>query len=131
MTISRILVVEDDLDIQKVIRMSLKFKGVDEVVVARDGEECLAVVNRVKPDLILLDVTMPKMDGYDTCRLLKANTETRSIPVIFLTARAQKFEEAIGMEVGASGYLTKPFDPMTLYEQILALLGEERALRNS
>jgi len=131
MTISRVLVVEDEPDIQKVIRMSLKFQGVHEVVVASDGEECLAVVNRVRPDLILLDVTMPKLDGYETCRLLKANPETRPIPVIFLTARTQRFDEEIGLEVGASGYLTKPFDPMTLHEQILALLEKERALRNS
>jgi len=131
MTISRVLVVEDEPDIQKVIRMSLKVRGVDEVVMANDGEECLAVVNRVRPDLILLDVTMPKLDGYETCRLLKANPETRRIPVIFLTARAQRFEEEMGLAVGASGYLTKPFDPMTLHEQILALLEKERASRNS
>jgi len=131
MTISRVLVVEDEPDIQKVIRMSLKVRGVDEVVMASDGEECLAVVNRVRPDLILLDVTMPKLDGYETCRLLKANPETRRIPVIFLTARAQRFEEEMGLAVGASGYLTKPFDPMTLHEQILALLEKERASRNS
>jgi CheY-like chemotaxis protein len=130
MTISRVLVVEDDLDIQKVIRMSLKFRGVKEIVVANDGQECLAVVNRVQPDLILLDVTMPKLDGYETCRFLKANPETRQIPVIFLTARAQRFEEEIGLEAGASGYLTKPFDPMTLHEQILALLERERSLKN-
>lgn len=131
MTISRVLVVEDEPDIQKVIRMSLKVRGVDEVVMASDGEECLAVVNRVRPDLILLDVTMPKLDGYETCRLLKANPETQRIPVIFLTARAQRFEEEMGLAVGASGYLTKPFDPMTLHEQILALLEKERASRNS
>jgi CheY-like chemotaxis protein len=114
-----------------VIRMSLQFRGVKEVVVASDGEECLAMVKLIRPDLILLDITMPKLDGYETCRLLKANPETRPIPIIFLTARAQGFEEEMGLQAGASGYLTKPFDPMTLHEQILAVLGNESPLRNS
>ncbi len=122
MAIAKILVVEDELDIQKVIRMSLKFRGVREVVLADNGEECLAIVAQVRPDVILLDVNMPKLDGYETCRRLKQNPDTRPIPVIFLTARTQKAERAIGMEAGASGYLTKPFDPMTLHDQIVALL---------
>src|ERR1022692_2927897 len=100
MNIHKVLVVEDEVDIQKVIRMSLKSRGVAEVVVAGDGEECLAVVNDVKPDLILLDVSMPKLDGYQTCQMLKANPETRSIPVIFLTARVQNSEEKLGVEAG-------------------------------
>ena len=122
MMVRKVLVVEDEVDIQKVIRMSLKSRGVAEVVVASHGEECLAVVNDVKPDLILLDVSMPKLDGYQTCRMLKANPETRSIPVIFLTARVQKSEEKLGAEAGAMGYVSKPFDPMTLYDQVLAIL---------
>jgi two-component system OmpR family response regulator len=130
MAISRILVVEDDVDIRKVIRMSLKFSGVKEVVTASDGEECLAAVNRERPDLVLLDVTLPKLDGYETCRRLKAKAETRSIPVIFLTAKAQKSEEDLGMEAGAVGYLTKPFDPMKLLEQILGILEREKLSTN-
>jgi CheY-like chemotaxis protein len=122
MSISRILVVENELDIQKVIRMSLKSRGVPEVLVANDGEECLAMVRRVKPDLILLDISMPKLDGFETCRRLKSDPETSPIPVIFLTARTQRSDEETGMEAGASGFLTKPFDPMTLHEQILAIL---------
>lgn len=124
MTLSKILLVEDDLDIQKVVQMSLKFRGVGEVVVANNGEECLAVVNQVKPDVILLDVMMPALDGYETCRRLKANPETQAIPVIFLTAKAQQFEMKRGLEVGGLGYLIKPFDPMTLQEQIVALLDQ-------
>jgi CheY-like chemotaxis protein len=122
MAIAKILVVEDELDIQKVIRMSLKFQGVGEVVMAGNGEECLAMVAQVKPDVILLDVNMPRLDGYETCRRLKENPETQLIPVIFLTARTQKAEQEIGMKAGASGYVTKPFDPMTLHDQIVALL---------
>jgi|HubBroStandDraft_6_1064221.scaffolds.fasta_scaffold748831_2 CheY-like chemotaxis protein len=130
MPISKVLMAEDDLDIQKVIRMSLKFSGVDEVVAVGDGEECLAAVNRVQPDLVLLDVTMPRLDGYETCRRLKANPDTRSIPVIFLTASAQKSEEEVGFAAGAAGYLTKPFDPITLLEQILAILEREKLSTN-
>lgn len=123
MTISKVLLVEDDIDIQKVVRMSLHFRGVKEVIVVENGEECLAAVQQMRPDVILLDVMMPKLDGYETCRRLKANPETQSIPVIFLTAKAQYFEVKQGLQAGARGYLVKPFDPMTLHDQIAALLG--------
>ena len=125
MKLSRILLVEDDVDIQKVVRMSLQLRGIKDVVVAEDGEECLALVSQVKPDVILLDVMMPKMDGFETCRRLKANPETQSIPIIFLTAKAQQFEIKRGIQEGAIGYLTKPFDPMTLHEQIVAMLNKK------
>jgi CheY-like chemotaxis protein len=119
------LLVEDDVDIQKVVRMSLKLRGVKDILVAQDGEECLAVVEGLKPDVILLDVMMPKMDGYETCRRLKANPETRDIPVIFLTAKTQQFEIKRGFEEGGCGYLLKPFDPMTLHDQIVELLNQK------
>ncbi len=122
MNIWKVLLAEDDADIQKVVRMSLKMKGVKEVVVTDNGEECLAKLGEFAPDVILLDVMMPKLDGYATCRKLKENPATREIPVIFLTAKAQHYEVKQGMEVGALGYLIKPFDPMTLYDQICELL---------
>ena len=125
MKISKVLLVEDDLDIQKVVQMSLKFRGVPNVAIVNNGEECLAIVGGFKPDVILLDVMMPKMDGYETCRRLKANPETSWIPVIFLTAKAQQFEVRQGLEVGALGYLIKPFDPMTLHDQIIAILEQK------
>ena len=112
------------------IRMSLKVKGVEEVFLTGDGQECLAIVNRVRPDLILLDVTMPNLDGYQTCFLLKANPETRSIPVIFLTAKVQKHEAETGMRSGALGYLSKPFDPLTLHDQVVAILATGAILEN-
>jgi CheY-like chemotaxis protein len=115
-TVHRVLVAEDDLNIQKVIRMSLKFGGVNDVVFTGDGRECLAIVNSVRPDLILLDVSMPDLDGYQTCRMLKANPETEFIPVIFLTAKIQGHEAETGMKSGALGYLSKPFDPLTLHQ---------------
>jgi CheY-like chemotaxis protein len=122
MSILKVLLAEDDPDIQKVVRMSLKMKGVKEVVVTDNGEECLAKLSEFAPDVILLDVMMPKLDGYATCRKLKENPATREIPVIFLTAKAQHYEMKQGMEAGALGYLIKPFDPMTLYDQISELL---------
>jgi putative two-component system response regulator len=77
-----------------------------------------------------MDVTMPRLDGYETCRRLKADPQTRSIPVIFLTAKAQKSEEEIGTQAGALGYLTKPFDPMTLRERILGILERAEVTKN-
>jgi two-component system, OmpR family, alkaline phosphatase synthesis response regulator PhoP len=130
MNMHKVLVVDDELDIQKVIRMSLRMRGVEEVEFAGDGEECLAVVKDVKPDLILLDVSMPKLGGYETCRFLKANPETRSIPVIFLTAKVQRGDEETGLRAGAAGYLRKPFDPLTLHDDILAILEKEGAPRS-
>ena len=124
MPLSKILLVEDDVDIQKVVRMSLKLRGIKDVVVVENGEECLAVVGEVQPDVILLDVMMPKMDGYETCRRLKANPDTQGFPIIFLTAKAQQFEIKRGIQEGAIGYLTKPFDPMTLHDQIVAMLSQ-------
>lgn len=125
MTLSKVLVVEDDLDIQKVVRMSLKVRGTKDVVVVSNGEECLAVAGELKPDLILLDVMMPKLDGYQTCRRLKQDPGTKAIPVIFLTAKAQHFEMKQGLEAGALGYLVKPFDPMTLHDQIVAMMSRK------
>jgi len=122
MNIAKVLLAEDDPDIQKVVRMSLRMKGVQEVLVTDNGEECLAKLAEFAPDVILLDVMMPKLDGYATCRKLKENPATRGIPVIFLTAKAQHYEIKQGMDAGALGYLLKPFDPMTLYDQISELL---------
>ena len=122
MRIRRLLLAEDDLDIQKVVRMSLRVRGVTDVMLADNGEDCLRLVKEKRPDVVLLDVMMPRMDGYETCRRLKADPETRDIPVIFLTAKAQHFEMKRGLEAGALGYLIKPFDPMTLHDQIVAVL---------
>ena len=124
MKLTRVLVVEDDADIQKVVRMSLKLRGVGEIVVVESGTECIERLARFTPDVILLDVMMPHVDGYETCRRIKQDPATREIPVVFLTARVQKADRERGMKLGALGYLTKPFDPMTLHDQILALFPE-------
>jgi CheY-like chemotaxis protein len=122
--LNRVMVVEDDTDIQKVVRMSLKMRGVGEVIVLDSGTECLERLASFTPDVILLDVMMPHLDGYEICRRLKENPATRTIPVVFLTARAQKADRERGMKLGAAGYVTKPFDPMTLHDQIVVLVAE-------
>ncbi len=118
----RVLVVEDDPDIQKVVRMSLKMRGVAQIEMVETGPDCLARLATFTPDVILLDVMMPHVDGFETCRRLKENPATSAIPVVFLTARAQKADRDRGLQLGALGYVIKPFDPMTLHDQIVALL---------
>ena len=118
----RILLIEDDPDIQKMVRLSLKYQGGHEVLVASGGREGLDKAAQENPDLILLDVMMPEMDGYETIKALKSQPGTRHIPVIFLSARAQQAEIQKGRELGASGYLVKPFDPMTLASQLDAIM---------
>lgn len=118
----RILLIEDDPDIQKMVQLSLKYQGGHQVSVASGGAEGLAKAEAESPDLILLDVMMPEMDGYETCRRLKAQPGTRHIPVIFLSARAQHSEIQKGKDLGAIGYLVKPFDPMALSGQLEALM---------
>ena len=124
--LARVLVVEDDPDIQKVVRMSLKMRGVREIVMVESGPDCIAKLATFMPDVILLDVMMPHVDGFETCRQLKENPATSGIPVVFLTARAQKADREQGMLLGAAGYVIKPFDPMTLHDQIVALLAGNR-----
>ena len=126
MALTRVMLVEDDADIQTVVRLSLKMRGVTDVLVVENGEECLTRLRDFRPDVILLDVMMPKLDGYETCRRLKDNPATQAIPVIFLTAKTQHYEIEKGLGLGAAGYLTKPFDPMRLYEQIVELLGQSK-----
>ncbi|MBW3622330.1 MAG: response regulator [Armatimonadetes bacterium] len=115
---STILVIEDDPDIQQLIHLSLEFTGGYQVLLASDGPEGLVKAAEGKPDLILLDAMMPGMDGFEVCRSLKSNPETETIPVVFLTAKAQASEIQEGLRLGAAGYLTKPFDPMKLKDEI-------------
>lgn len=118
----RILLIEDDPDIQRMVQLSLKYQGGHQVSVAAGGVEGLQKAVAENPDLILLDVMMPEMDGYETCKALKSQAGTRHIPVVFLSARAQQAEIQKGRELGAIGYLVKPFDPMTLSSQLEAIM---------
>ena len=122
MQIRKVLLVEDEQDIRKVAQISLQFRGGWTVVVATDGIEALAVAATERPDVILLDCMMPRMDGYETCSQLKLHPELRDIPVIFLTAKSQESEIRKGLQLGAVGYLVKPFNPMSLADEILEIL---------
>ena len=122
MEIRKILLAEDEADIRKVAQISLQFRGGWEVLLATDGEDCLAKAAQDPPDLILLDCMMPKLDGYETCRRLKRDPALRQIPVIFLTAKAQEAEVRKGLSLGAVGYLIKPFNPMSLAAEIRQIL---------
>jgi CheY-like chemotaxis protein len=118
----KVLIAEDDPDIQLILRMVLTRMGKCEVSVTDQGDE---VVRRAKSDvpaLILLDVMLPGMTGFEICKILKEDAATRNIPVIFLTARSMPAEIKEAMSLGALGYLAKPFDPMTLVSEINALL---------
>ncbi|MFA5891325.1 MAG: response regulator [Actinomycetota bacterium] len=124
--LARVLVVDDDRVIQQLLEVNLELEGYD-VAKAGDGEEALEAVRVFRPDLILLDVMMPKIDGREVCRRLKADPETARIPIIFLSARAQEFDVASGIELGASAYVTKPFDPVDLLDTVERLLAGQPA----
>src|SRR3990172_5268895 len=127
MEIRKVLLAEDDMDIQKVAQISLHFLSGWEVSLATNGEECLAMAAIDRPDLILLDCMMPKLDGYETCRRLKQDPNLRHIPVIFLTAKSQESEVRKGLALGAVGYLIKPFNPMSLAAEIREILESDQA----
>ncbi len=116
-----ILVAEDEPDIRELIVFTLRFGGFD-VVVARNGMEAVERTPEVQPDLIILDVLMPHMTGFEACRKLKSQPETAHIPVVFLTAKGHEAEVEIGMEAGAVGYLLKPFSPEALNRYLRDLL---------
>ncbi len=114
----RVLLVEDELDIQIVARLALKDIGRLEVEVCGSGSEALEVAPRFRPELILLDVMMPEPDGLTTLKALASQPETASIPVVFVTAKAQNHEIEEYLRLGAVDVIVKPFDPMTLADQV-------------
>lgn len=117
----RILIVEDDLDIAELVEINLVRKGYD-VVKAHDGMEGLDVALKTAPDLIILDVMMPKKDGFSLYKDLRRDPRTSSVPVLFLTARAQLDDKISGLELGADDYVTKPFSSKELVLRIQAIL---------
>ncbi len=119
----RILVVDDEIYIVHILDFSLGMEGY-EVITALDGEQALEKARAEKPDLIVLDIMMPKLDGYETCKMLKAEEGTKDIPVILLSAKGRNVDQKIGFEVGADDYITKPFSPRKLVERINAILGQ-------
>lgn len=125
----KILVVEDDIDILDLVEMSLTADGF-EVVTAENGLEALTQIQEEPPDLIILDLMMPQMDGYELMNILKTNKETNAIPVIILTAAKTEVNDKIkGLSIGADDYITKPFAPRELTARIEAVLSRTRATK--
>jgi two-component system phosphate regulon response regulator PhoB len=112
-----VVLAEDDPDIQLVARLALKRAGFTVIVVGT-GQEALDAIHQHPPDVVLLDWMMPEVDGLETCRRLKGDPRTATIPVIFLTAKSQETEIQRGLSLGAAGYVTKPFDALTLGQQV-------------
>jgi two-component system alkaline phosphatase synthesis response regulator PhoP len=119
--LKRLLVVDDEPDLREAIMFDLELSGF-EVLSAKDGMEGLKLAREQKPDLLILDLLLPRMDGYRVCRMLKVDKKTEKIPVIMLTAKATREDERLGKESGADLYMTKPFDPEILLENVNALL---------
>jgi len=120
----RILVVDDEVQLVEMVKMRLEASGY-EILSAYNGQEALDKARDEKPDLIILDLMLPKLDGYKVCRMLKFDEKYKSIPIILFTARVQKSDKEIGTQVGADAYITKPFEPQVLLSKIKELLGEQ------
>lgn len=117
-----VLVADDDRDILQLVSFRLE-RADYEVVQANDGEEALRLVKELRPDLAVLDLMMPKLNGYEVIREIRRDEETKAIPVILLTARVQEADVARGFEAGADDYLKKPFSPQELRARVQAILG--------
>ncbi|HEX9911169.1 MAG TPA: response regulator [Desulfatiglandales bacterium] len=109
MSQKKILVVDDEVDLVETLRFPLELEGFD-VIVSYNGEDALNQAREKNPDLILLDIMLPKLDGYKVCRLLKFDERYKHIPILMLTAKTQEKDKLIGKETGADEYITKPFD---------------------
>lgn len=126
-TISKVLLVDDEPHIRRIGELSLKGVGKWTAILASGGSEALAIAERENPDLILLDVMMPGMDGPATLQQLRTTEATARIPVIFMTAKVQKHEVDKYLAAGAVGVIPKPFDPMALPSLILQILSSAPA----
>ena len=117
MSPKKILVVDDEVDLVETVRFPLEMKGFD-VLVSYDGEDALSQARKEKPDLIILDLMLPKLDGYKVCRLLKFDERYKHIPILMLTAKTQEKDKILGKETGADEYITKPFEMDDLMEKV-------------
>lgn len=120
---ANILVAEDERDIRELIAFTLTFAG-HQITQAANGAEAVELAPQVKPDLIMMDVRMPKMTGYEACRAIKEIEAVKDIPVVFLSAKGQDDEVASGIEAGAVAYILKPFAPDELTRRIAEILAE-------
>ncbi|MEA3560844.1 MAG: response regulator [Candidatus Omnitrophota bacterium] len=121
MAAPKALIIDDEVSIVTLVSSRLKINGY-EVISARDGQEGLEKVRSEKPDIILLDLMLPKLDGYKVCRMLKFDEKYKHIPIVIFTARTQESDEKLGFEVGADAYITKPFKSEVLIEKMHELL---------
>jgi DNA-binding response OmpR family regulator len=118
---ARVLVVDDDPDVRRLVEMKLHLDGI-ETVSAADGAEALEVLQSEDVDLVILDLMMPVMDGFETCRKMQADPALASVPVIMLTARAQASDIESGFDMGATDYIVKPFSPRELLSRVRGVL---------
>jgi DNA-binding response OmpR family regulator len=123
MSAKKILVVDDEIDLVETLRFPLELEGYN-VLVSHDGEDALSQARKEKPDLILLDLMLPKLDGYKVCRLLKFDERYKHIPILMLTAKTQEKDKILGMETGADEYITKPFEMDYLIEKVKKYLSK-------
>jgi len=121
MTGKKILLVDDETDFVDVVRTRLEAHQY-KVIPAYDGEEALEKIKEEKPDLIILDIVLPKLNGFDVCRKLKIDDNYKDIPIIMLTAKFQKSDIEFGKAMGADAYIVKPFEPEVLVEKMRELL---------
>ena len=119
----KILIVDDEVQLVEMVKMRLEAAGYD-IISAYDGQDGFDKARKEKPDLIILDLMLPKMDGYKICGLLKNDARYSKIPIIMFTARVQEEDVRLGKDLGAEEYVTKPFDPKILLSKIKVLLGE-------
>jgi two-component system alkaline phosphatase synthesis response regulator PhoP len=120
---AKILIAEDERDIRDLVAFTLRFAGY-EVFAAANGEEAVEMAPNVNPDLILMDVRMPRMTGYEACKIMKLNPELKDIPIVFLSAKGQEAEIQQGLAAGAEEYLLKPFAPDQLTSQVKTILAK-------
>jgi DNA-binding response OmpR family regulator len=118
---AKIVLAEDERDIRDLITFTLQFAG-HEVIPTANGAEAVEAVRREQPDIVLMDVRMPRLTGYEACRQLKADESTKDIPVVFLSAKGQESEVKEGLAAGAVDYILKPFSPDQLTARVAELL---------
>jgi two-component system alkaline phosphatase synthesis response regulator PhoP len=120
-TSKKILIVEDEHDILELVKLYVEKEGF-RVLTAMNGREALKAVKEGKPDLVILDLMLPEIDGLDVCKRLRAAPETAMLPILMLTAKAEESDTIVGLELGADDYVTKPFSPKALVARVKALL---------
>ncbi len=121
--VKKILIVDDEKDLVEVLKVRLRTAGY-EVIVAHDGHEGLEMAKKQSPDLIILDLMLPKIDGYSVCRMIKFDEKYFNIPILIFSARTNESDKILAKEVGADDYITKPYEPQTLMFKIKELLKE-------